>query len=501
MPAVKAQETDKEQSAKGEVVKFELSRHLARLIERSPDRALENYLKVLYQINPSGVVTPADLERYNNVLAAKSRSRIVAQFLHLDLDGDTVITPEEFKAVQSVQDSNARSRNKIFELNADTDNDGNISIKELSAYAKTKVEQVPGRRTSQTFSNVFVFDLNKDGKVDAKEISDAIKKISADPTLVAKKRPAANRSSLKRNKYGRRSALECKLPQVPSGADVVVVSGSAGAAASTVTVAGQDVMTTTGHLNIEAGKTPLYIFSHVLKPQIWRITGATERIAKFVVGTRRDKEHGGVVGLDADKIEFSVTGHCFNYALKAEGGRAKIMSAKIATLLQQPVEKLIADRRFPTVHIPSGRLEEDKAKKLVPLVGLDRFAKRLDSQRKSVKKFDSKKPRLFKSSELNSFVEIDPKAVVSPKLAVAYRVMPGRIGLNQLVEQGALEYTSDQYYWIKKPFDRFPGGLSAIYGMKFILGKGIKLPAGDTGHSSVYSEETGECLTHRARCR
>ena len=390
MSAVNAQETNKEQTTKGEAVKFELSSQLLKQIRQSPDKVLEKYLKTLYRIKKSGVVTRADLELYKKVLTAKTRSGIVAQFLHLDLDGDTIITPKEFETVQNVEEVNARSRNKIFELNADTNGDGNISIKELSDYAKINIKQKSHRGFSRQFTDIFIFDLNKDEKVDAKELSDAIKKIAADPTLEASNPPVANGAALRRNNYRNHGALECKLPQVPAGADVVVVSGYEGAAASTVTIAGQDRLTTAGHLNIEAGKKPLYIFTNVFKPHIWRITGAIERVAKFVMATDNNAKQGGVVGLGAEKVDFAAIGNCINYFTKPNAGKARIASAKISYLLKQPTKKTISSYKLPKIHVPSGHIEEDVERKVVTGAGLHRDAVVLNFKKRAFEKLSKK---------------------------------------------------------------------------------------------------------------
>lgn len=90
---------------------------------------------------------------------------------------------------------------------------------------------------------------------------------------------------------------------------------------------------------------------------------------------------------------------------------------------------------------------------------------------------------------------------MSSKPAIAYSVMPGKIGLSRLIAEGAVEYTPDGFYLIKKPIERFPSNLAGANSVKFILGKGVKLPAGSPGHSVVFSEETGECVTRSFRCR
>ncbi len=76
-----------------------------------------------------------------------------------------------------------------------------------------------------------------------------------------------------------------------------------------------------------------------------------------------------------------------------------------------------------------------------------------------------------------------------------YDVLPQRLGLIQLIKTGAITTANDGFYRIVKPIARFPAGLNGGYRVNFLLAKGVPMPAGSAGHSDVWSEETGECLS------
>ena len=107
---------------------------------------------------------------------------------------------------------------------------------------------------------------------------------------------------------------------------------------------------------------------------------------------------------------------------------------------------------------------------------------------------------MFKRFTPGGIVDIAPQDVVAPGKVERYEVLPQEAGLLQLMRTGALKRTKDGYFLIRKPIPRFPASLAGAHGVKFILGKGLAMPAGNAGHSPVYSEATGECLKG-ASCR
>ncbi len=86
---------------------------------------------------------------------------------------------------------------------------------------------------------------------------------------------------------------------------------------------------------------------------------------------------------------------------------------------------------------------------------------------------------------------IRPQDVVASGKAETYDVLPQEAGLLQLMKSGALSLLRDGAYSIDKPIARFPAGLTGAHSVKFVLRRGVPVPAGSPGHSPVLMEETG----------
>jgi hypothetical protein len=84
-------------------------------------------------------------------------------------------------------------------------------------------------------------------------------------------------------------------------------------------------------------------------------------------------------------------------------------------------------------------------------------------------------------------VRIDPAAVVAVMPVASYEVMPQEAGLVQLLESGAIERNGQGEYLVKRKI-RYPPR-SAV---KFVILKGVPVPDGDPGASTVVSEDAGE---------
>ena len=91
--------------------------------------------------------------------------------------------------------------------------------------------------------------------------------------------------------------------------------------------------------------------------------------------------------------------------------------------------------------------------------------------------------------------EIDPENVVSDGDVLAYDVLPQQAGLLQLLLDGKLTYTKDDFFMITEEIPRFPAGLNGGHLVKFMLAEGVPMPSGSPGHSSVYLAETGKCVS------
>lgn len=88
-------------------------------------------------------------------------------------------------------------------------------------------------------------------------------------------------------------------------------------------------------------------------------------------------------------------------------------------------------------------------------------------------------------------VEIDPASVVARVRAARYDELPREAGLLQLLERGALNWTGDGEFLVKRKV-RFPAELGGAHSARFLLPRDVPEPDGDAGHSCVIGEEPGE---------
>lgn len=470
---------------------------LLRNIQKNPNVIQQRISQQLFKLGADGVATPERIKIGEEVRFAKMRMGHMQVFMTQDLNGDGQVTAEEFETTLFAIKPDQRATASVFRLEADSDKNGVVTYIEAARNAERRMARTSWR--SKFAVDVMAFDLNGNGRVDVAEASTAIEEIAklieANPSLLRRKVRAKSPS--------------CNLPRAPNGVKVVVLSGYEGDAVSTVTVNGQDQTTSVAEVTIEPGKEPLWIFATAFDPIIWKINGAIERINHFVAQPYvvRTGGHGiGVVGLKKEKVSFVPAGACMPYLTKATDGKAQIEMAKMATRIAHPVDKLIAYYSLAGVGVPSGHLARPKVERfsgtivhaegrrfLLTSDGVVPLQADMDGNAKNVIGIDHV-TGMFKRFTPGGIVDIAPKDVVAPGKVERYEVLPQEAGLLQLMRTGALKRTKDGYFLIRKPIPRFPAGLAGAHGVKFILGKGVAMPAGGGGHSRVYSEMTGECL-------
>lgn len=248
----------------------------------------------------------------------------------------------------------------------------------------------------------------------------------------------------------------CAVPDVPKGAQVVLVGAYEGQRYASVHFG--DITQDVGYAEVvvEAGKEPIYVLLTEYSPIVWRFTGQTQRIAQVVMGGHR---LGGVVGVPKEKVDFLDARECIESAhdfrsfegVKARGDAKRLVGQDVVAGGTYGLNEIA---------IPSMNVAEHNTNS-----GLDRAA-----------------------------VQIDPETVVAATKVSSFEVLPGHAGLKQLVAAGMAEATNGRDYRIVKPIPHFPAGLHGGYSVRFIIAKGIPMPAGDPGHSCVLMEETGDTI-------
>ena len=464
-----------------------------RNVQRDPDRFLTTAIETLYKYNPSGTVTQGDVTRVDRANDARTRASNLVAFLSFDLNGDGFVTPEEADETKGVRSPRERATLDTAFLKSDADGDKTLTVSEMTAYLESDGTKRTRRRSNQP--DPMMFDINGDAIVTTKEVVEAIGKIAEMPVLS----DAEIRAQALAEQRGE-SALGCVLPAASAKAEVVVVSGYEGGGVSTVAVGGLDRETSVGTLNIEPGTSPLYIFATALDPIVWKLEGATERVEKFVVQPTRTKDHAGaaVAGLPAGKVAFVPPMACGSFVTNSKDAKTAVLKAKVSVALDRSVSALVANYHISQLGVPSGTKPEKGSRPsghgMVVETGGSTYL------------LSGGKPVLLDSGKGSSaardldryytdgIIQIDLKSLVSPSPVEAYDVLPQQAGLIQLLSDGSLKVTPDGYYAIEKDIPRFPAGLNGGHSVKFLLRKGVKMPGGSAGHSTVLDEATGECI-------
>ena len=311
---------------------------------------LQSYFRGV-DINMDGVVSQADAD-----LQAADWPRAIwrprlAELIGHDLNFDGVITYEEvvrslgFRIrrqayiTPSGQNSEEFLRSRIDEavagvMRADRNGDGRIDWEEMLAFARHA--PVPPNSAGNAMAGVLAvvrsMDADGDGVVTVAEFNAALERVfrEADADndgIISKEETTAFRARVtaetqaefnRRMKEGMRQreavrAAACAMPAASAGASIVLLGVPAGDALSTVTISSQDVTVDTAQIVIEPGDDPLYLIVLGIRPTIWRITGAVERVERLVLaGTmtgpnssdRQQKPIMGATGVPAERVTF-----------------------------------------------------------------------------------------------------------------------------------------------------------------------------------------------------
>ncbi len=437
--------------------------------------ARQNFGRSFDALANDDVVHAEDLQTHHDGKRAEARAQAMTQLLKLDLNGDGQISPTEMLTINSGQIRNwASGSSKYIDFSkADLDEDEHLSLDEIFLFAAEN--PAPRSRFSgQDFTSYLnVFDLDRNSKITRQELTEGLNQFFEEdkaPPLTRPKPPL---------RKAQEPPKSCR-PEAPQKSDLVVfLSGYEGSGLSSVSVVGMDDDTDVARLNIEKGKQPLYIIASSYEAMIWSIEGETSRVRRFVTAPRRgiNGPGVGVTGLSKNKVSFLPEG-CLRYFYGSENSNSVLALAKQKTLLDREPDKVLSAYTIAAMNVPS-----NIDNKPIP--------RKRDLNKKS---FD-----LYRFSP-EGLIMIDKSKVVAPAPVEDYDVYPQEAGLVQLVESGHLEPMERGAFRVVKPINRFPAGLAGAHSVKFIIAKGVPLPGGKPGHSTVYREDTGECL-YGHQCR
>lgn len=490
----------------------ELSDKTLLRIQKNPASAQKSFLRAFDKLALNDTVTRQQVQEIANAQTAKARAVVLQQLMSLDTNGDSQITAQEMLSVNNTQITQWRNNSADYlpYSEADENKDDVISLEESFIFAQKYAANV--MQSYQPYETMLVaFDTNDNGTITRDEVKAELALLGAEETsnnhnkLRSGQQPKLRKTQNRNNShkaYVKPAPAACTPSAPEKNAEVIFLSGYQGSGLSSVALTGQDRETEVARLVIEKGSRPLYIMASSHTPLIWSIEGDTKRVEKFIAGRNRFKEGAGVgvVGLPKGKVEF-LGRNCLSYFSKVNDSKAILAKAKWGKLINREPDSLFGAYTINAMKLPSGTNTPKKRRRLTIVGGDgdDVITVGKNNAVRVVKRKDKQKDFGLYRYTIEGLIEVDVNAVIAPEPVEAYDVFPQQAGLVQLVETGQLEPLERGSFRIVKPITRFPAGLNGGHSVKFILGKGVPLPKGSPGHSSVYSEESGECLSRSCR--
>lgn len=489
-------------------------------------------LTAFYQSNPDERgVSPQGIDDLRKIMAAQRRSQAISQILLYDLDGDGAVTRQEITTVMQprarqmihangVQLEPTPQQTKLQldrlvsdALKADTDHDGVISAVELQQEAQRQADQAStGWQQNGGQYVPITLDANADGVVSLAEYEAAVReqfdavdqdrdgRISAGEFADFGKRANEARQAMQRareielRKQRLQAAVAgCDVPAVPREARLILLGAQEGKALSNAWVGNQDRPTYVTTVEIAPGPEPIYLALASGSAMIWDIVGATERVAGIVADAdgaidkagdarpqriaavggggpqRGGKPLVGVMGVPREKVHFTAHTGCLVPATQAtmKDGSAEEIAA---LLLGRAVDETGGEQSAGTFRVPAARHFADRPVRnaiQLPTEGLGEL--------------------LWRDARMDypaGVAQINVETVVSAHPVNHYSVLPGRAGLAELVDTGALTITGMTRGVRINDGDFKPFTVPD----KFRISRKLRLPAGARGTFTLPSQ-------------
>jgi Ca2+-binding EF-hand superfamily protein len=523
-------------------------------------------------MDASGTITPRDAELRQSIASAGTRASRIHRWMQSDLDGDGKVSRDEIAgrhlqltagpmqiggtmvAPTPAQRKEATDQYVAKEMAADADGDGVITFEEALQSAN---EVIAKQRVGSHYARETVipdsFDTNRDGTIEFSEFTAVVSRViarldtnnngifDADEVVALTALQKAAREVMNQEQARERSRstitmLEpaCAIPKIPAGVTAIHLEADQGAALSNVSIGGEDKVVSVVDVVVENGATPLYVSASSRGAVIWRVAGATERIRRFVAASENTVSFGkgtrtGVSGLDARVVHLVTRPDCFS--VPSGTPRRGDMSEQLEPFLFQTMLG-----RQPDLIV---RAAEDRGMRTVARFELPAGTLHVKAAYAGARTLPTSGPSAVIWQDIlrgrpGGVVDIDPATVLAPAPPHAFEVMPGVVGLAQLVDQGALEpaeflpgwrhpdgridvgslmkskagspgsFEAPSAFRIVAPMRMPPGHLS-VYGVspKFILAPGVPMPSNLQTGTCVLAEQTREALSGRGRttCR
>lgn len=267
----------------------------------------------------------------------------------------------------------------------------------------------------------------------------------------------------------------CDLPRPAPNEQFVIVNSSTDGMKSPIALSTIDRSTEIRLITIEDGNSPIYLMLMTASPIIYVFDGAVERLSHVTAvqssfGARDPKVMAGIAGIPKGKISFGREAGCF--------GSAYVWASKWGGETRKtPGYVWIEGANHFRTSIPSGKHEDPPRRTL---------------------------PDQMQLSRERRIRDLKIQDVIAQVAVIPYGVLQGPAGIRQLEQEGYIVNIGRRgvvEYKIVREFPRYPLGLAGAHSVQFILGAGLKEPAGDLGHSCIRSETTGLPLHPSPMCR
>lgn len=424
--------------------------------------------------------------------------RLVSEALKPDTDGDGIITPAEIRqqAQQQAEQASASwqmGATQLVPMTLDADGDGTVSLAEYEAAARAQFDAA---------------DRDRDGRLSASEIEDVRRRANEANQAIQRARQA----ELRKRRF-EAAVKGCDVAAPPPGVRLVLLGTGEAKALSSVWIGNEDKITYVTTVEVAPGSEPLSLVLSSGSPMIWDIVGATERVAGIIAHAstsaamagganwqqrvastaytdgaaelRAGKPLVGVIGVPRDKIRFTPHTGCLVPVTEAaiKDGSAQ----EIATmLLGRAADEIGGEGSAATFRVPAARHFRDRPVRNAMPLPKETFGEPLW--------------REVQETFAAGIALVDPETVIAELPVKSYVVLPGRAGMAELVDIGALRivgmsqgyridsgaprpFTSPNRFKIARKI-RLPAGATGT----FVLARDVPIPDGDIGQACIVSE-------------
>ena len=479
--------------------KLDINKSLRRQILRDTDQFIESSVMSLFAQSPNGVLSAKTIE-LNHVRALKQRRRShLSKVLQYDLDDDGEVSAAEAEAQLEQLVGQQKGRLVALRLIADLNGDGALSAQEITAYVDKKNPSQPKRQLRT--HRLLAFDLNEDGAVDAAEIVRVVRAIIAQDQQAkldsaSKVRPPkrTDGSSVPKAPQATSSKLAiCEYPDVPKGAKVVLIGTKAGATLSNVALEDREEVTTVVELHISKGEAPLYLIAGSKTRVIWKLTGETTRVHRFVSGALN-----GVVGLNgAARFLNDYKNGCLPQR-RRDAAKGSAFAKDVAWDLGIKETEAVAAHLMGRITVPEGREQMDFETLRQQQIPVMRNREQQFKGAEGYRPATAKEKVLWRLANLRrrqhpgGVAQLEAGKVLAPVRKMSYgKILPMAAGLIQLIERGDIEVRENGQMVIVRALPGMPAGLGNT---RIHIAPGVPMPRKEPPAVRILPEVPDHCI-------